>query len=266
MKKVVVLLLVLCATVFAQDNYVSRMNDIERQSLLGLLPGIMDIQNLPEETFVGELKFRDTRFEAPHTGIRNQGSCGSCYSFGASAAYEGFQLKKGKTTDASEQDFLMKAKKIGPYGGCQGWYLDTSMNLLQNQGVCSESCCPYKGSEVACSTSCTAEHKISSYGRGTSIDAIKNALHTYGPVYCGFAVYADFFNYTGGVYKVNNNSLQGYHAVCIVGYDDGKQAWKVKNSWGTGWGDGGYFWIGYDQMTNKVQFGTCFGGCYWVTN
>lgn len=267
MKKLVVLLLVLCASVFAQDNYVSRMSDIEQENLLGLLPGIMDMRNLPEETYFPETAVRLTRYETPVTPVKNQGSCGSCYSFGASATFEGYVLKvSGQTTDLSEQDFMMKAKAIGPYGGCQGWYLDTSMNLLRDKGVTSESCCGYKAYETACPTNCTVQYKSTSYGRTSSLDGIKSALQQYGPVYCGFAVYSDFFNYQAGtVYRVNNNTLRGYHAVAIVGYDDAKQAFKVKNSWGSGWGENGYFWIGYDQMTNKVQFGTCFGGSYYIT-
>ncbi len=59
----------------------------------------------------------------------------------------------------------------------------------------------------------------------------------------------NLFAYTGGVYNENvaNDSAGGGHAVTIVGWDDGKAAWLIKNSWGTDWGMGGYGWIGYDS-------------------
>ena len=76
--------------------------------------------------------------------------------------------------------------------------------------------------------------------------AIKAALCMHGPL--AVAVYADsyFQDYTGGVFN-NTNSTSGInHAVVIVGWDDAKQAWLVKNSWSSGWELGGYIWIRYD--------------------
>jgi C1A family cysteine protease len=60
-------------------------------------------------------------------------------------------------------------------------------------------------------------------------------------------VYNDFFSYSGGVYKKANNTVAGGHCVCIIGYNDAQQCWIAKNSWGTGWGESGYFRIGYGE-------------------
>jgi len=246
----------------AGETSVSRLSAMDQESLLGLLPGIYDLSTFPAETIISTPVERGS-WEAPHTGIKNQGQCGSCYSFGACATYEGWKKAEGKETDLSEQYFMMKAKAIGPSGGCSGWYLDTSMNLLKNYGVCEETCCPYKASESACPSSCQIVHKISSWASTTDKTTIQNALKK-GLVYVGFAVYADFMSYSSGYYEFKSGSLKGYHAVAIVGYDD--TGWKVKNSWGTGWGESGYFRIKYSQMTNSVQFGTCFGGSFYITN
>jgi C1A family cysteine protease len=246
----------------AGENDVTRMTADEQKQLLGLLPGVYDPASVPAPTVVS---FEPVRggYETPHTPVRNQGQCGSCYSFGACGTYEGWRLLGGVTTDLSEQYFMMKAKAIGPYGGCSGWYLDTSMNLLKNYGVANESDCAYKAYESACPSSATPVHKIGAWSSTTDKGTIQNAVHQYGPVYVGFAVYTDFSSYTSGYYEYKTGSLRGYHAVCVVGYDD--VGFKVKNSWGTGWGDKGYFKIKYSQMTNSVQFGTCFGGSFYIT-
>lgn len=240
----------------------SQLSAIEQEEMLGLLPGIYDMENLPEATITSETN-RINEYEAPHTSIKDQGSCGSCYSFGASASYESYMLSKhNKTYDLSEQDFMMKAKATGPYGGCSGWYLDTSMNLLKNQGVAEEYDCAYKAKEDACPSSAKAKHMIKEWAVTSDKATIQNALQKNGAVYVGFAVYSDFSYYKSGYYKYTSGYRRGYHAVCIVGYDD--QGFKVKNSWGPGWGENGYFHIAYDQMTNAIEFGTCFGGSYYI--
>jgi C1A family cysteine protease len=248
----------------AAETSFSRLSPIDQEQMFGLLPGIGSIEGLPEAEINRE-EVTAASFEVPHTPIKNQGSCGSCYSFGANASYESYQmLTKGTTLDLSEQWFMMKAKQIGPHGGCSGWYLDSSMNLLKNYGTANESDCRYLAYEQQCPSSAQPKNKIQSWGVTSDINTIKNALHNNGAVYVGFAVYGDFSYYSGGYYEHVSGSLRGYHAVAIVGYDE--QGWKVKNSWGTGWGDGGYFWIKYSQMDNEVQFGKCFGGSYFVRN
>lgn len=248
----------------AKESWVTRMNSIEQEKLLGLLPGMMDVAGYNESMEYCE-EVRGAH-NCPVTSVKNQGSCGSCYSFGASATYESYCLLKNLgTKDLSEQDFMMKAKKIGPYGGCSGWYLDTSMNLLKNTGVTLESCCPYKAYETACPTNCTATERISSWVATSNLNTIKSYLQQYGPGYCGFAVYSDFMNYGNGIYRYKSGSLQGYHAVTIVGFDDNTNSFKVKNSWGTGWGESGYFRIDYNEMNTVTKFGNCFGGVFFIT-
>jgi C1A family cysteine protease len=246
----------------AGETSFSQLNSFEQEELMGLLPGIGDINNLPNEAKT-DMPQREEKHNAPHTPIKDQGQCGSCYSFGACAIYESNKMLGGKTLDLSEQWFMMEAKRIGPYGGCKGWYLDTSMNLMQNVGVADEADCKYLAVEKACPSGTTAKYKIAGWERTTDIETIKQALHKNGAVYVGFAVFSDFSYYKEGYYQYTSGYKRGYHAVAVVGYDD--KGWNVKNSWGTGWGNKGFFQILYSQMTNEVEFGTCFGGSYYIT-
>jgi hypothetical protein len=89
-----------------------------------------------------------------------------------------------------------------------------------------------------------------------TVAALKNALLTYGPLVTTMNVYSDFYSYARGVYSYVSGSYQGGHAVAIIGYDDTNQCFIVKNSWGTEWGELGFFRIDYGELNDqKVQFG-----------
>jgi uncharacterized repeat protein (TIGR02543 family) len=78
---------------------------------------------------------------------------------------------------------------------------------------------------------------------------MKQALADGGPFQATMLVYGDFFDYSGGVYRHTYGTLQGAHAVTIVGYNDSSGYWIAKNSWGTGWGENGWFKIAYGQCS-----------------
>jgi C1A family cysteine protease len=292
MKNLFVLALIICVALSAQDlqrlqsllnevdatweageTSMTNLSSIERQKLLGVLPGRSGLFRAcsVDEGIDTTEEIRGS-YTVPVTSVKHQGQCGSCYSFATCAVYESNALvKNGTTYDLSEQDFMMKAKATGPYGGCDGWYLDTSMDLLKNKGVTSESNCPYVGYERRCANT-GSQYKIQDYSQTTSLNGIKSALQKYGALLCMFIVYEDFFSYETGVYRYTSGEECGGHAVAIVGFDDnhpttnGKKigAFKVKNSWGKDWGENGYFWIAYDQMDSCVQFVTA-DAAYYIT-
>jgi C1A family cysteine protease len=80
-----------------------------------------------------------------------------------------------------------------------------------------------------------------------NVAAMKQHLQSYGALSACFYVYQDFFSYGGGVYTYKSGSLAGGHCVSLIGYDDNLQCWIGKNSWGAGWGEQGFFKIGYGQ-------------------
>jgi cathepsin B len=103
--------------------------------------------------------------------------------------------------------------------------------------------------------------KANSATNPTSIADIQTAIMTTGPVQAAFSVYQDFFSYKSGVYVHTSGSLDGGHAIVLVGWTvvNGMDAWIVRNSWGTGWGLSGYFMIqrGVDMcgIESQVWYG-----------
>ena len=96
--------------------------------------------------------------------------------------------------------------------------------------------------------------KITNWTAVLSVADRKNVLATKGPMVAGMAVYQDFSSYHTGVYHHVSGSLRGYHCISVVGYDDGLKCWICKNSWNTGWGDGGFFKIGYGECQIDTSF------------
>ncbi len=203
------------------------------------------------------------RFTPP----KDQGNCGSCWAFGTideaetavlthngaplgSVSSSGKILDSGSTPDLSEQHVL----SCNTYGySCSGGNCALKFLLSPNKGAMQDSCFTYKASKVACSycaspawTLLTGWGYLTSDTTIPSVTAIKTAIQTYGAVTA--YVYADrtFQAYTGGVYNNNKKYRYTNHQIQLVGWDDSKNAWLLKNSWGTnGWGIGGYMWITY---------------------
>lgn len=190
-----------------------------------------------------------------YPSIKDQGNCGSCWAFAAIAQFETAILKKdGDKVDLSEQYLV----SCNPWGwGCNGgnWPND----MFVESGAMMESCFPYVAADVPCKDSCGYPYKADGWAfvnpdpkvSVPTENEIKQAIYTYGGVQVG--VYADrwFQLYTGGVFNRCQKKVKfTNHAVQLVGWDDTKGAWLLKNSWGEGWGKNGFMWIKYN--CNKV--------------
>jgi C1A family cysteine protease len=187
------------------------------------------------------------------TSIKNQGSCGSCVSFGSVATVEGtVRVRNDKpdlAIDLSEAHlFYCHARQQGRLCST-GWWVPPALDAFKNIGVSDEACYPYVAGDQECTGLCTDWQnrvvKVTSWAELTTAAAMKEWLSSKGPLAACFTVYEDFFSYRNGVYKHVTGNLAGGHCVCCVGYDDAAGCWICKNSWGTGWGDGGFFRIAY---------------------
>ena len=234
----------------ASDTSISKLTDDEFHAMLNLkLPA--DYVEPTEETgldadpFNGRAQW-DWREHNGVTGVRHQGNCGSCWAFATVAIVESYILiYDGYNWDLSEQQ-LVSCNSEG-YGCDGGWFLP---DMFMSPGGIYESCMPYQASDtVPCTQNqCQKVAFIEDYQDiSSSVTSIKNALVD-GPVAVAMYARDNFSYYSGGCYSGGSSSSVN-HGVLIVGYNDsecsGQGAWIVKNSWGTGWGDNGFFMIKY---------------------
>lgn len=189
------------------------------------------------------------------TTVKDQGGCGSCVAFGTVATVEGtLRVSIGNATypiDISEAHlFYCHARSQGRNCG-NGWWVPPALDSFKNPGVADNACYPYTAGDQACTGLCgdwaSRVTKISAWHAITSIADMKTWLSTRGPLVACYTVYQDFFAYRSGVYRHVSGNAVGGHCVSCVGYDDAQGCWIMKNSWGSAWGDTGYFRIAYGQ-------------------
>jgi len=179
------------------------------------------------------------------TPVKNQGQCGSCWTFSTTGAVEGaYQISTGTLLSFSEQELVSCSHHGG--NGCKGGLPYLAFEWLETNALCLEADYPYTsggGSNGYCRTSCAGKAKVGGLQHVPKADenALMAALNI-GPV--AIAIEADksaFQGYHGGVLDNPACGQQLDHAVLLVAYGtQGKDYWKIKNSWGPSWGEGGY--------------------------
>ncbi len=228
-------------------------------------------------------KFDWRSFEGSNwiTPVKDQVSCGGCWAFtvtGIAEASININLDDNDyDIDLSEQDLIScdhlcydgyTWPGIGCQSGCDGGYLDLTFDYLKNTGIVRESCFPFTssgGSNGDCNDKCEGwedELVKADYSQvSASKNAVKAAIADYGPVTAKMVICNDFDG-SEEVYSHDENVWEdescwhdggdGYyylnwHGVDIVGYDETSDYWICKNSWGTGFGDDGFFKISFSN-------------------
>ena len=191
----------------------------------------------------------------------DQGNLGSCTANALLGAYQ----YKDKNFEGSRLFlYYNERKREGDIPDDGGAMISTGIQSLLNEGVCAEARWPYVIDNFAlqptneCYTDALKHRSAHSYQVSTDERSIKASLNNGLPVIVGILVYSSFESMTvarTGIVPMptKRDVLLGGHVVLVVGYDDSKKLWIVRNSWGTTWGDKGYFYLPYNYLLTQSQ-------------
>ena len=195
------------------------------------------------------------------TAIKNQNPAPTCEAYALCACLETlmqYQLGKIYYPDLSETHLYFYAG-----GTIQAGYvhLVKAVNYLKEYGVPDEGCFPdphraydYPFESLPGWQNRTV--KLMEWGWvENDEEEIKKALIEHGPLIVMVNVWKDFFYYKEGVYRHRWGLRVGGHMTNIVGYDDNEQCWLCKNSWGTSWGEEGWYKMVYDLTCLQLVMG-----------
>ncbi len=226
--------------------------------------------------------------------VDSQGGQGSCAAWAVGYYYKTYQENKehNRTSAAERQDAHNICSPAYVYNlihvaDDNGAYFDDAFQVLDDLGCSSLADMPYDDGDYTTWPSTTA-FKGGMYNRtqaptgyamsylkldsDTALDQLKQLLLNGHLATFGISVYGNYDNISdyNNIYALadETGSNRGGHAQCIVGYDDtivtpdGTGAFRVVNSWGTGWGDNGFYWISYEAIKSGSDLSG--GYAYWV--
>lgn len=194
----------------------------------------------------------DWREKGMVSPVKNQGSCGSCWTFSTVGALEAHWniLRKGKNETFAEQQLVDCAQAFDNHG-CEGGLPSHAFEYIRYApGLQLGKDYPYTAKDGTCKFNKGMARAFVQYGSynvtaGNEVEASER-LYNAGPISVAFQVASDFRNYKSGVYSstvCKNGTMDVNHAVLAVGYgtENGMNFWTIKNSWGASWGVDGYF-------------------------
>ncbi|KAK4872418.1 hypothetical protein RN001_014447 [Aquatica leii] len=274
------------------------------KSLMGVLPN-NELHRLPELTefeLVQDIPENfDAREQWPNCPtikeIRDQGSCGSCWAFGAVEAMSDRVCihSKGKIHfHFSADDLVSCCSDCGH--GCFGGYPDVAWSYWVKEGIVSggpynsnQGCRPYEiapcehdvngprppcdgpDSTPECKKACEDSYSVpykkdkhygqKAYAVSSDVKVIQSEIMKNGPVEASMEVYSDLAHYKSGVYQHTMGTFAGYHAVRMLGWgvENGTPYWLIANSWNTDWGDNGFFKIIRGKNDCDIESGLTAG-------
>jgi hypothetical protein len=210
----------------------------------------------------------DLSFRLPRPG--NQGKAGSCTAWAVAYAARGYYTSTLENRDVHQRRNIVSpnyvytlAKQISNKPACQGGSSIYSAVEVLKKGALSLLEYPYHDSDCDAAPSPQVTETAHDFRvRGfrlvdyKKLDDVKGNLAQSNPVIIEFHDSPTWQHHRGsGVFNDGafDATQDSWHAMTLVGYDERKQAFRLVNSWGTGWGDGGYAWLGYDAFSARVR-------------
>lgn len=202
--------------------------------------------------------------------IRDQGSCGSCWAFATIATMESLYRRNNHAFKMSPQ-YLVDCNRDSSNQGCNGGWAANAMNYILSTGMPQDSSYPYVDKQNTCKSPVPAfiqprlEKQVNWYTLGGNDLEMMNIVSQDGPVAVGVFLTPKFMQYRSGVFSDSTcpNDCSVSHNMVIVGYGHDiihGDYWKVRNSWGAWWGEGGY--IRMARGGQAAQLNTCSVSCY----
>lgn len=222
-------------TVFTDEEFVTRF--------LTPMPMVGVPTSNSEYKLLGDV---DWTSQGKVSHVKNQGQCGSCWAFSATGVMESWALFKGQTVDLSEQQLVDCSRAQGNQG-CNGGWPSNALKYVAAKGIASTSQYAYTGKDGSCRID-GGSFKIAGQKAATGCAGLTSAI-TASPV----SVTVDATNwsaYKSGVFT--NCAASINHAVLLVGVAGGN--WKIKNSWGTSWGESGFIRLGAGNVCGLCAY------------
>lgn len=200
----------------------------------------------------------DARTQWPNciSAIREQDQCAASWALGAVDTLNDRLCiaSNGAYTFELSPQYVLSCDATSL--GCNGGDLFQAWNFLVSNGTTTEQCVPYAGEDEACPAECAEGSDFETYTatQGSlsffpNPKSIQVEIMTNGPVSALMTVFEDFLYYDGGIYQQTSGSFLGGLAVKIVGWgqENDVDYWIVANSWGSSWGENGYFRIAFKE-------------------
>merc|ERR1711871_771590 len=198
------------------------------------------------------------------TPVKNQGACGSCWTFATTECVEShLAIAEGRSTNSTKPMDILAPQTLvncvknpnecGGTGGCEGATEEIAFNYTRDHGLALEKDLPYRARDEPCipyKSAVTSDGYVK-LKRNSAID-LETALATVGPV--AITVSANWGSYGGGIFSGGCNSMTSCtldHAVLAVGYT--QDYWLIRNSWGEDWGENGYIRLTRENDKTKYR-------------
>ncbi len=242
--------------------------DVNERNLSGWLKQPEDPRDFPLHLYRPDLLMAALPGSADLRGasmppIQNQGSLGSCVAWACVRAYRYVQrMSAFPDLDGSELFTYYGARVLGGFPANQdtGAYLRDGIKALAQNGNAPEATWPYNVSLFA------EQPSVDAYGNATLHQAtrylavqnmepqVKSVVASGYPLVFGIPIYQNFPQGNGvETIPMPQGQVIGGHAMCVVGYDDARQAYLLANSWGPSWGVSGFAWMPYAYFNSQAS-------------